>query len=437
MKEVQFSKKEFFIISLMLFSMFFGAGNFIFPPMVAKDSGEFFYFTILYFCLTAVALPVLGVAAVAKAGTLKELASRVHPIFASIFVIIIYVSIGPLLAIPRASIMPYEIAIIPFVDEKYNSYVTLIYSAIYYALNYYICLNPSKMVETLGKYLTPILLLLILTMFITAYFSADLQIAKAQGKYLNHPISSAFIDGYQTMDALAALVFGISVVAALKGYGVKNKSALSILTVKTGLCAGVILMIVYVFLGYLGYKFGFMFNDATNGARLLSSISNYLFGKAGIVILGLACFLACFTTTIGLIGSTGVYFESISKIKYKYWILLWCLAGFLVANLGLTQILKFSVPILVAIYPVAIILTILSFLNTIIDESKIVYCFCIYTAAFIGIVNALEMNQIIIPFVTEYIIKLPFYDDMLGWITPSATAFIISYLIHFIYRDKA
>lgn len=435
-----FGKKDFFIVALMLFAMFFGAGNFILPPMVGKEAGENFYLAIMFFCATGVALPVLGVAAVARAGTLRDLASRVHPIFAAIFVAAIYISIGPLLAIPRASTMPYEIMILPYLNPAESSFSIplLIYTFIYFAINYYICLNPTTILDALGKYLTPILLALIAIFFISALIFADVNIAKASGEYINHPVSKAFVEGYQTMDALAALVFGISVVGALKAYGIKNKERLANITIKAGLFSGSILMIIYMMLGYLGYIYGNTFVDITNGAGLLSSISNDLYGNFGRFILGIIAFLACLTTTIGLIGSSASYFSSISKVKYKTWVILWTISSFAIANQGLTQILKFSVPVLIALYPIAIVLIILSLINKIIESSKIIYRSSIYTAGFIGILNAIDLSGLNIgDGLRNALNALPFYSSMLGWVVPVVVMFLISCVIHFFNKKDS
>lgn len=436
MKNQGLSKKHFFIISLMLFSMFFGAGNFIFPPMVGRDAGTSYYTAIMFFCLTAVLLPVLGVAAVAKAGDLKTLASRADPLFASIFVAVIYISIGPLLAIPRAGNMPFEISA-TFIKEDYKTISLVIYSAIYFALNWYVCIYPSKMVEILGKWLTPIMLFLIIVFFVVGFFKLTGDFNAPIGDYAVIPGSKAFIEGYQTMDALAALVFGIVVANAMKETGVKDESRLANSTVKAGMVAGAILMVIYIMLGYLGASSASLFSDSKNGAELLSNLASHLFGGAGQVILGVAFFLACFTTTTGLIGSVSTYFnEILPKISYKQWVLIWCVVSFLIANLGLNQILKFSIPILIAIYPIAIILIILSLINKMIDSNRGIYRICVYVCAFIGVVNAFDIAGFNIPVITDLVSQFPFYKSMLGWIVPTAVCFAVSYVLYLLIGKK-
>lgn len=441
---VNFGKKEFFIVALMLFAMFFGAGNFIIPPMVGKNSGENFYQAILFFCVSGVVLPVLGVAAVARAGTLKDLANRVSPLFSTIFVAVIYISIGPLLAIPRASTMPYEIMILPYVGNDTFLYL-LVYSFIYFVINYYICLKPSTILDALGKYLTPVMLVLIAVFFISACIFANVNIAQANDAYKTNPISSAFVEGYQTMDALAALVFGISVVGALKAFGIKSKEKLATITIKAGFFSGAMLMVVYVLLAYLGNIYSGVFSNASNGAEMLSNISNDLFGDFGRIVLGIISLLACLTTTVGLVGSSASYFSSVTKIKYKTWVILWVVISFALSNQGLTQIIKFSIPVLVAIYPIAIVLILLSLMNKILESSKIIYSSTVYTAGLIGVMNALDNSGLIIngKNIIDYLglrfifDNLPFYNAMLGWVVPTIAVFLISYLIYFINKKDS
>lgn len=429
---------EFWLICLSLFAMFFGAGNFIFPPIVGKNAGENFYVGIMFFCLTAVLLPVLGVAALARAKGLRHLVNRVDPIFGVIFIVLLYLSIGPLFAIPRAANMPFDIAIRQYVGNDIQIWL-FVYLVIYFGLNYYICLNPTKLVDILGRYLTPILLILIIALFVAALIHPMGDFGSASGGYVKQAAASGFIDGYQTMDALASLAFGIIVINSIKGFGIKNENYLVLLAIKTGIVAGAILFVIYLALGYVGATSANLFVDIDkNGALLLSNISKHLFGSIGIVVLGSAFLLACLTTTIGLITSASEYFAMLTndKIKYKFWVFLWCLIGFGVANFGLESIINTSLPVLIAIYPVAIILIILSLIDNIIEQSKLIYRACVYLCAFIGVLNGLDGSNISIPLFTGLVRKLPFYDQMLGWVIPSIIVFCITFMIRFILKRK-
>lgn len=436
------SRNQFLVISLTLFAMFFGAGNFIFPPNLGREAGQNFYIAIMFFCATAVLLPVLGVAAIARAKGLQSLVRRIDPVFAVVFTALLYLTIGPLFAIPRAANMPFDIAVKPFIAAENLQIWLFFYSAAYFALNYYICMNPSKLVDLLGKYLTPLLLALILLLFGAGLFFPIGEFAAPSGEYAQHAAAKGFVEGYQTMDALASLAFGIIVINAIKGVGVKDERRLVSSTIKAGMMSGIILMSIYLMLGYLGATATDLFKDMDvkdiNGAVMLSRISHHYFGGAGIAILGSAFFLACLTTTLGLISSASEYFEELTKgrIKYKIWAVAWCVVGFGVANFGLTTIIKGSIPVLVAIYPIAIMLIILSLINPLIDSSKLVYRACVYVCVVVGVVNGLDIIGVSVPLVTPFVKMMPFYDSMLGWIVPSTVTFALTYVLHLILEKR-
>lgn len=434
------SRSQFLTISLTLFAMFFGAGNFIFPPGFGRESGQNFYIAIMFFCATAVLLPVLGVAAIARAKGLQSLVRRIDPVFAIVFTALLYLTIGPLFAIPRAANMPFDIAIKPFIAEDRLQIWLFIYSATYFALNYYICMNPSKLVDLLGKYLTPILLALILLLFGAGFLFPVGSFVAPSGEYVDHAAAKGFVEGYQTMDALASLAFGIIVINAIKATGVSDEKHLVTSTIKAGMMSGVILMTIYFMLGYLGATSAELFKDTPNinGAELLSRVSDHYFGRVGVVILGSAFFLACLTTTLGLISSASEYFEELTKgkIKYKTWAIAWCVIGFGVANFGLTTIIKGSIPVLVAIYPISIMLIILSLINPWIDSSKLIYRACVYVCVVEGVINGLDILGISVPLVTFIVKKMPFYDSMLGWIVPSTVTFAVTYVLHLIFEKR-
>jgi len=434
------SKNQFLVISLTLFAMFFGAGNFIFPPNLGREAGQNFYVAIMFFCATAVLLPVLGVAAIARAKGLQSLVRRIDPVFAVLFTALLYLTIGPLFAIPRAANMPFDIAVKPFIAAENLQIWLFFYSAAYFALNYYVCMNPSKLVDLLGRYLTPLLLALILLLFGAGFLFPIGEFVAPSGEYVDHAAAKGFVEGYQTMDALASLAFGIIVINAIKATGVSDEKHLVTSTIKAGMMSGVILMTIYFMLGYLGATSAELFKDTPNinGAELLSRVSDHYFGRIGVVILGSAFFLACITTTLGLISSASEYFEELTKgkIKYKTWAIAWCVIGFGVANFGLTTIIKGSIPVLVAIYPISIMLIILSLINPWIDSSKLIYRACVYVCVVEGVINGLDILGISVPLVTFIVKKMPFYDSMLGWIVPSTVTFAVTYVLHLIFEKR-
>ena len=431
------TKTQFIVISLMLFSMFFGAGNFIFPPMLGKESGEIFYQTILYFCATAVLLPVLGVAAVARCGSVQALTNRVDRVFGPIFIVLIYLSIGPFLAIPRAANLPFEVSIAPLFE---NPAVPLVFWTIFYfIINFVISANKSRVVDILGQYLTPVLLVLIVVLVVAVFLADTPPLGTPTGKYALAPTSTAFMAGYDTMDAMAAIVFGIVVVNVLRDYGVVQERALISTTIKTGIFAGVLLSLIYIGLAYLGAATAGIVQNVQNGANILSQTANYLFGSAGAPILGLALFLACITTTVGLTTSGSDYFNSLTpKISYKAWCAIFSVVSALMANIGLSGILKFGVPILVAFYPVVIVLVLLALIDNFIDSSKLIYRACIYVTLVTGLIYSLGTVAGVLPQGFVELVKpaMPFYDYGLGWVLWAIVAFCVTYIIHTVLKFR-
>lgn len=427
------SKKQFFTLALTLFSLFFGAGNFIFPPVVGANSGENFFVGIMFFSLAAVALPVLGVAAVAKAGSLRELANRVDSFTGFIFCTAAYVALGPLLAIPRAGSMPFEIGLVPLLPDDTNKQnMLIIYCIVYFVLNSYACLNQSRLLNLIGKYLTPVLLVLIVLLFLFGLGSAYSHgLGVPKGGYASSAAATGFVDGYQTMDALAALIFASLIADVLKKMGVSKKGELASLSIRAGLFAGVVLFAVYVMLGLLGAMA--RPSDDLSPAALLSFISTSSFGFGGQVVLGISFLLACFGTTVGLTSAVSAYFKEIfPRISYAGWVYIFSALGAIMASNGLDRILAISVPILVALYPVATTLILLSLIDELIDASALVYKFCVYVAAAIGLASGLRAAGVSLGAMDALLDKLPFYQSMLGWIVPVSVAFGLSYILHII-----
>lgn len=440
---MKLTRNEFIVISLMLFSMFFGAGNFIFPPMLGKESGEIFYQTILYFCVTAVLLPVLGVAAVARCGSVQALTGRVDRFFGPVFIVLIYLSIGPFLAIPRAANLPFEVGVAPVVGEAKGVWL-IVWSVFFFVVNYLVSINKSKLVEVLGKWLTPVLLLMIALLVIGAFVADTPPLAAPSGKYATAPTSTAFLAGYDTMDAMASIVFGIVVVGVLRSFGVRDDKTLVQTTIKTGIFAGALLSIIYIALAYLGAATAGAITETANGAEILAKSAEFLFGNAGQIILGIALFLACITTTVGLTTSGSDYFNSLApKISYKSWCLIFSVVSALMANIGLSGILKFGVPILVAFYPVVIVLVVLALIDNLIDSSKLIYRACIYITLVTGLIYSLGSvatinGEKVLPASFVELVKqaMPFYDYGLGWVLWAIVAFCITYIIHIISKKN-
>ncbi|MEG0895337.1 MAG: branched-chain amino acid transport system II carrier protein, partial [Oscillospiraceae bacterium] len=240
------SKKTVLLIGLTLFSMFFGAGNLIFPPILGAQAQGATVIAMIGFCITAICFPILGVIVVNKSDGIKNLANRVNPVFSKILVFLIYLSIGPMLAIPRTASTSFEIAALPFLPENSNIILwRVIYSVLFFGVAFLVALRPDKLTDRLGKILCPCLLTLIAVVFIGSLFAPTNQLLEPALKYQDIAFVSGFLDGYQTMDTLAALNFGAIIALNIKAKGIKDKKSTHNLIIKSGIIAGVLLLIVY------------------------------------------------------------------------------------------------------------------------------------------------------------------------------------------------
>lgn len=433
------SKKDLLLVSLMLFSLFFGAGNLIFPPFLGQAAGNATWITILGFFVTAVGFPVLGVIAVAKSGGLKALASRVNPVFATFFTLLIYISIGPGLGIPRAGSLPFEMAVAPFLPKGLvsNSLALFLYTFIFFLVAYWLSLSPAKLVDRMGKILTPTLLLLIALIFIASIFRPLGSYGNVTGVYSEAPFISGFLDGYMTMDTIAALNFGIVIALVIKSKGVKEDSIVVKTSVKAGIIAGMLLILIYSMLAHLGATSGGRFGMTENGAQTLSNIITYIFGRPGAILLAVIFTLACLTTCVGLITSCSQYFQSLTKkIDYISWVRILTLTSMLLANMGLNKILSVSVPVLNAIYPIAIMLILLAMIDKYIKGSSLVYTMTIVFTAIVSVFHALSTVGVNIEFLNRIFENLPFYAYGLGWVVPAFLGLFLGIILKFILDRK-
>lgn len=195
-----------------------------------------------------------------------------------------------------------------------------------------------------------------------------------------------------------------------------------------GLGAGLLLTIIYLILGYLGASSSSL-GQAENGAIILSNVMTYLFGKSGTLILGVVFTLACFCVSIGLVTSCSQFFNNMMpRIPYKMWVIILAVVSTAIANLGLTQILQISVPILGMIYPIAIILIFLGLLDDVIKQNRYIYRTVIGIVAIYSIVDTVNKSFLENNLSGVFEI-LPFYTEGLGWILPALIGLLIGYLI--------
>lgn len=427
------SKKHILLVSLTLFSLFFGAGNLIFPPFLGEASGTRFVTSLLGFYITAVCFPILAVISISQNKGLYPLASKVHPKFALIFTFLIYLSIGPLLGIPRAGSLPFEMAVAPFLGsfQAYHKIGLLLFTSLFFLAAYTLSKNPTKLVDRMGKILTPLLLLLIFIVFVGSFLKPFEGFGNAVDVYQTMPLTQGFLDGYLTMDTIAALNFGLVISLIIKELGIKDDAAIVKNTIWTGLIAGILLMIVYGCLAYLGALSGNLYGVSENGAQTLAKIITHIFGPTGLILLAVIFTLACLTTSVGLITSCSQYFAMQSSYSYKTWVLVISLWSFVTSNLGLSKILQISVPLLEAIYPVAIVLIVLSFLELFCNLKRYVYQITIAVTAIISLLTVLDTYVLT---KISLLSVLPLNAQGLAWVFPALLTMILlniyTYLNH-------
>jgi LIVCS family branched-chain amino acid:cation transporter len=394
---------------------------------------------MMTFFITAVGFPILGVVAVAKSGGLTKLARRVNPVFAVIFTILIYLSIGPCLGIPRAGSLPFEMVVAPYLPQSISKTLALLlFTFVFFMVAYWLSLSPTKLVNRMGKVLTPTLLLLILVMFIGALFKPLGNYGVATGEYVTSPFVKGFLDGYLTMDTIAALNFGIVIALAIKSKGIKDEKVVVSTTIKAGLIAGTLLVLIYSMLAHLGASSGGRFAGAENGAQTLTNVTTYIFGKPGAVLLAVIFTLACLTTSVGLITSCSQYFSTLTnKVSYKNWVRILALSSMTLANMGLTKILAVSVPVLVAIYPIAIMLIVLAMLDNLFKESSVVYGLTILFTGVVSVVDSLGEVGIKLGFVTNLCSRLPLYAKGLGWVVPALLGMFLGLAVKLVKEKSA
>ena len=305
----------------MLFALFLGAGNIIFPPMLGQLAGTDLAIAMLGFLITGVGLPLLAILAIGYAGgDLQSIANRVHPVFGIVFTIIVYLAIGPFFGIPRTATVSYEIGIIPFLSESTLNaqWPLLVFSILFFAITIALALNPAKLVDRIGKFLTPVLFIVIALLAIKSFVSPIGEIGEPDTVFGAHPFFKSFVEGYLTMDVIAALIFGSVITTAIHAEGVHTSKGLMKSMIVAGTIAAVGLSFVYISLGYIGATSLDAIGAQENGGIVLSLATELLYGSFGPVILALTILFACLTTSVGLVSACAQFFSRIiPSISYK------------------------------------------------------------------------------------------------------------------------
>ena len=428
------STRAYLAIGMMLFALFFGAGNLIFPAALGQHAGSNVGWALLGFILTGVGLPLLGVAAMGYSSCkdVEELASRVHPIYGLLYTIALYLSIGPMFATPRTGTVAYEIAIKPF-TEGLSMNMEPIFLALFFGVSLWLSISPHKLVNRIGNILTPALLLVILLLIIKSFITPLGGYAVPQPAYGDAPtaVLQGFLDGYNTMDALASVVFAILVIDFVRLSGATSRAVVTKTVMEVGAIAVGLLGIVYVFIANIGATSVERFGLFDTGAPVLSVSANYLFGDFGQIILAIIVLLACLSTSIGLITSCGTYFHKLTpKISYKLYVVIFSVAAFGLSMFGLKTIISAAIPVLMLLYPLTIVIILLALLNNVFGGRRCVYAwtmaFTMISALMTGLETAGIAPAALEQLFTQYI---PFQSAGMGWVSFAVLGFVVG-LIH-------
>lgn len=424
--------KENLAVGFMLFALFLGAGNIIFPPELGQNAGTAFIPSIIGFLITGVGLPLIGIIAVAKnGGDLQMVANRVHPLFSIVFTSVVYLSIGPLFAIPRTGAVTYEIGIAPFLSESAKSSGLLITTIIFFVIVLYLSLNPSKMVDRIGKVLTPALLFVIALLAIKAFITPMGEFGEPHGVYATNAFSESFIQGYLTMDVLASLVFGIVIVQALQAKGIKDRAKQVKTTIFAGVVAAIGLAFVYISLEYIGATSVDSIGYLGDGGSIIAQSAHALYGSFGNIILSTVIILACITTAVGLVSANATFFNKLfPKLSYKTLAVIFTIFSLVISNFGLSKLISITLPVLMFIYPIAIVLMFLVLFDQLFNRAPIVYTLALFATALVSLYDGIKTAGYSIGWYENILTLLPLYDQSIGWLVPAIVGLVIGWIIY-------
>lgn len=367
--------KKGFLIGLLLFGIFFGAGNLIFPAELGFRAGGNFSPAMFGFVLSGVGIAIitLVVGTMVNGGYKRELSIKVSPIFSKAYLTILYLAIGPFFAIPRTAGTSFSIGLAPVTGN--GRLPLFIFSAVYFLFAYIIAVNPSKLMDRVGKVLTPMFAMLIIILITVGNLNFHTVNAGEMSGSME-ALKKGFFEGYNTLDALASVSFCLIATSSIKTFGFSSKKEYIKIIAIVGIVTAIFFSSLYIGLGALGNKFSIpadvLKDSNTNiGTYILSKSSYELFGNFGQIFLGAMTILTCFTTTAGLIVAVSEFFaETFPKFGYKVYVNVFTIIGFAMSNFGLNNIIKISIPVLMILYPITIVIVVIVILNKFIKLSK-------------------------------------------------------------------
>ena len=425
------------LVAGTLFGMFFGAGNLIFPVHLGQMAGQNALPAIIGFIITAVGIPILGVAAigVTHSDGLQTLSGKVGKGYGIFFTCLLYLTIGPLFAIPRCATVSFTTGITPLLgaDSPERLYL-LLFSAVFFAFVLFFSLRPGKITVWIGKIINPLFLFFFAVLMLAALLAPGAAVSAVEPveAYRSDAFFPALIEGYGTMDAIAGLAFGIVVIDVIRRMGVDNDDTIAEDVLSSGLLTGALMALIYVVSIVVGAQSRGLFELSENGGIALTQIAGHYLGGVGLFILAFTITFACLKTSIGLVTACAETFSKMTngKISYRSWAILFTVFSFAVSNIGLSAIIEYSIPMLMLIYPPAIALILLAFLGKFFAHDRTVYIATMigtWAAAIFDcmktlpapVQTALHLDAPI-AFAAAH---LPLFDKNLGWLLPAVIGF--------------
>ncbi|WEV40756.1 branched-chain amino acid transport system II carrier protein [Lactobacillus sp. ESL0681] len=440
--------KQYLVIASLLFGLFFGAGNLIFPIHLGQMSGANWIPATVGFLITAVLLPLLSVLAISAthAKGVYDVGLPLGKTFALTFMVLIHLIIGPLFGTPRTASVSFTVGLQPVLPKNLWHTGLLLFSAVFFLLAFVIAYKESNILTSIGKILNPAFLLLLFAIFLLAFFSpmGQANAQKATTAYQQAPLLHGFIEGYNTIDAPAGLAFGVTVVTAVRQMGKTTAKSNAKVTAKAGVLATAAIGVIYVGLIWLGATTLSHFKLSADGGVAFNQIVTHYLGGFGHVLLATLITVTCLTTAVGLIAAFAQDFHrSFSKVSYHTWLGLMTLVSFLTANFGLDTLISWSTPMLMFIYPFAMVLILLSISASLFDRDPVVY---FWVVLFTLLPALLDMVATFPPVVSQsswalalrsFQLKfLPFAEIGMDWIIPALVGLVIGLVCHFVKRNK-
>jgi len=420
--------KQRILVAGTLFGMFFGAGNLIFPVHLGQLAGSNAPGAMLGFIITAVTIPILGVAAIGNTHSdgLQALASKVGKGYGYVFTCLLYLTIGPFFAIPRCATTSFTTGIAPMLGGASESLALLIFSLVFFALVLFFSLRPAGITTWIGKIINPLFLVFLAVLVISALLNPSARVGEVapEAGYETGALFSGFIEGYGTMDAIAGLAFGIVVIDIIRSMGITKDADIAKDVLRSGILTGILMAVIYIATILMGAQSRGLFETSANGGIALAQIAGHYLGAAGSIVLAVTITAACLKTSIGLVTSCSEAFVRMfpRALSYKAWAIIFTAFSFVVSNFGLSRIIEYSLPVLMFLYPLTITLILLALCGKFFHHDRIVYA---SVTVFAGIAALFDLIKTLpaglqIPAAVEFAGKIfPWYNLNLGWVVPS------------------